>query len=104
MILSTTETIPNREIKEIIGLVEGNTVRTRNVGRDILAILKNLIGGEIHNYTKLMTLSREEAIDRMVKEAEELNADAVIGVRITSSTVAQGASEFLAYGTAVKLG
>ena len=103
MILSTTETIPNREINEVKGIARGSTVRTRNVGRDILAGLKNLVGGEIEEYTKLQAYAREQAVERMIEDAKILGADAVINVRMTTSVVMQGACEILAYGTAVKI-
>ena len=104
MILSTTESIPKREIVEILGIARGSTVRARNVGRDIFAGLKNIVGGEITEYTKLQAQSREQALQRMIDDAKILNADAVINIRFTTSMVMQGASEILAYGTAVKLG
>lgn len=103
MIVTTTENIPGKEIVEILGLSRGSTVRARNVGRDIFAALKNLIGGEINEYTKLQADSREQALQRMIKDAESLGADAVINVRITTSMIMQGVAEILAYGTAVKL-
>ena len=104
MILSTTESIPKREIVEIVGIARGSTVRARNVGRDIFAGLKNIVGGEITEYTKLQARSREQAMQRMIDDAKTLNADAIINIRFTTSMVMQGASEILAYGTAVKLG
>ena len=103
MLISTTDIVPGKEIVEVIDIVRGSTVRARNIGRDIFAGLKNLIGGEISEYTKLMADAREEAIDRMIADAESLNADAVINVRFMTAMVMQGASEILAYGTAVKL-
>lgn len=103
MILSTTDSIPNRDITEIIGIARGSTVRARNIGRDIFAGLKNIIGGEIEEYTKLQAESREQAMYRMVEDAKAHGADAVINVRLTTSMVMQGCSEILAYGTAVKL-
>ena len=103
MIVTTTESIPGNEIVEILGLSRGSTVRARNVGRDIFAALKNLIGGEINEYTKLQAGSREQALQRMIKDAESLGADAVVNVRITTSMIMQGVAEILAYGTAVKL-
>jgi uncharacterized protein YbjQ (UPF0145 family) len=103
MILSTTESIPKREIVEIVGIARGSTVRARNVGRDIFAGLKNIVGGEITEYTKLQAQSREQAMQRMIDDAKTLNADAIINIRFTTSMVMQGASEILAYGTAVKL-
>ena len=103
MILTTTDKIPNREITEILGIARGSTVRARNIGRDIFAGLKNIIGGEIEEYTKLQAQSREQAMQRLVQDAERLKADAVINVRLTTSMIMQGCSEILAYGTAVKL-
>lgn len=102
MIITTTETIPNKEISEILGVARGSTVRARNVGRDIFAGLKNIVGGEISEYTKLQAESREQAMQRMIQDAEKLGADAVVNMRLTTSMVMQGASEILAYGTAVK--
>ena len=104
MILCTTDDVPGREIKETIGLVRGNTVRSRHLGRDISASFKRLVGGEIEEYTKLLAESREQAIDRMVAEARARGADAVVGMRFTSSEITNGAAEFVAYGTAVRLG
>ena len=103
MILSTIETIPGREIAESMGVVRGSTVRARNIGRDIFAGFKNIIGGEISEYTKLLADSREQAMQRMIQDAESLGADAVVNIRFTTSAVMQGAAEILAYGTAVKL-
>lgn len=102
MIITTTETIPGKEIAEVLGVARGSTVRARNVGRDIFAGLKNLVGGEIEEYTKLQAQSREQAMQRMIQDAERLGADAVVTVRLTTSMVVQGAAEILAYGTAVK--
>lgn len=103
MITVTTERLPGKEVTEVLGIVRGSTVRARNVGRDIFAGLKNFIGGEISEYTKLQGQSRDEAMQRMIEEAETLNADAILNVRFSTSTITQGASEILAYGTAVKL-
>ena len=103
MIVLTTETVAGREIKESLGIVRGSTVRARNIGRDIFAGLKNIVGGEISEYTKLLADSREEALYRLKADAEKLGADAVINVRFTTSAVMNGAAEILAYGTAVKL-
>jgi uncharacterized protein YbjQ (UPF0145 family) len=103
MIVSTTENVPDREVQEILGLVRGNTIRARHVGKDIMAGLRNIVGGEITEYTKLMGESREQAMDRMIVQAQALGADAVIGVRFTTSMVMAQASEILAYGTAVRL-
>jgi uncharacterized protein YbjQ (UPF0145 family) len=104
MIITTTDFVPKREIIEILGVARGSTVRARNVGSDFLAGMKNLVGGEIDEYTKLQASSREQALQRMTQDAIRLNADAVINVRLTTSMVMQGAAEILAYGTAVKLG
>ena len=103
MILTTTDSIPDREIISILGIARGSTVRTRNIGMDIFASLKHLIGGEIHEYTKLQADSREQSIQRMKQDAHDLGADAIINIRLTTSVVMQGAAEILAYGTAVKL-
>lgn len=103
MLLSTAETIPDREIVEVLGVARGNTVRARNVGRDITQQLRNLVGGELRAYSTLMADTRDEAVDRMVADAEDMGADAVIGVRFETSPVLRGTSELLAYGTAVRL-
>ena len=103
MILTTTDSVPNKEIYEIVGLARGSTVRARNFGRDIFAGLKNLVGGEISEYTQLQAESREQAMQRMERDAERMGADAILNIRLTTSMVMQGASEILAYGTAVKL-
>ncbi len=103
IILSTTETIPGRDVAEIIGIARGSTVRARNVGRDITAVFKMLIGGELSEYTKLQADSREQALQRLVTDAEAMGADAVVGMRITTSLIATGTAEIAAYGTAVKL-
>jgi len=103
MMVVTVHAIPGKEITEVLGIVEGNTIRARNIGRDILAVLKNIIGGEIEEYTKLMAESREQALDRMVQQAEELGADAVLDTRFSTSYIMGSAAEILAYGTAVKL-
>jgi uncharacterized protein YbjQ (UPF0145 family) len=101
--ITTTDYIPGREIAEVIDIVRGSTVRARNIGRDLTALLRNIIGGEIPEYTKLMAISREQAIDRMIADAHRIGADAVINVRFTTSMVMQGCAEFVAYGTGVKL-
>ena len=103
MIVTTTQDIPSREITEILGLARGNSVRARHAGRDIMAGLRNLVGGEISEYAKLQAETREMATRRMVEFAESLGADAVVSVRYTTSMITSGASEILAYGTAVKL-
>jgi uncharacterized protein YbjQ (UPF0145 family) len=101
MIVVTTDTIEGHRIVETLGLVRGNTIRARHVGKDILAVLRNMVGGEIAEYTKMLAEAREQALDRMVEEAKELGANAVIEVRFMTSEIAQGAAELLAYGTAV---
>ncbi len=101
MLLSTTETIPGKKIVKHIGLVRGNTIRARHIGKDILAILRNIVGGEISDYTKLMAESREQSIDRMVEEARKQGANAVIAIRFSTSEVMSSAAEILVYGTAV---
>lgn len=103
MIVTNTDFIPNREIDEILDIVRGSTVRARHFGHDIMAGLKNIVGGEIEEYTRLMADAREQAIDRMVSDAERIGADAVINVRFITSMIQAGASEILAYGTAVRL-
>ena len=103
MILSTTEKIPKKEVVEILGIARGSTVRARNIGRDLFAGLKNIIGGELSEYTKLQAESREQALERMIEDGERLGADAIINVRISTSVITQGAAEILAYGTAVKI-
>lgn len=101
MILSTANTIGGKKIVKVLGIVRGNSIRARHIGHDIAASIKGLIGGEIHDYTKLMAESREQAIDRMIDAANALGANAVVAVRLTTSSVMQGAAELLAYGTAV---
>jgi len=102
MIVVTTSEVPGKKITKSYGLVRGNTIRARHLGRDIKAALKNLVGGEIRDYTKMMAESREQAIDRMIEEAEGLGANAIVNVRFTTSMIMQSASEILAYGTAVR--
>lgn len=101
MIVVNTETIPGYTIREIKGIVQGNTVRAKHAGRDIAASFKNLIGGELKGYTELLTESRREALQRMLAQAQQLGANAVVNVRFTTSSVTSGASELYAYGTAV---
>jgi uncharacterized protein YbjQ (UPF0145 family) len=103
MILVTTENIPGREIERAVGLVRGNTVRAKHVGRDIVAGLRNLVGGEISEYSELMTEARNEAMNRMIEQAESQGADAVVGIRFVTAQVGAGSAELVAYGTAVKL-
>jgi uncharacterized protein YbjQ (UPF0145 family) len=101
MLLSTTETIEGMKIVRQLGMVKGNTIRARHIGRDIMAGLRNLVGGEITDYTKMMAESREQALDRMIEDAQNLGANAIVGVKFATSMVMQSASEILAYGTAV---
>ncbi|MFC2112304.1 YbjQ family protein [Bacteroidota bacterium] len=103
MLIVSTEEIAGKTISETIGIARGSTVRARNLGRDIFAGLKNLVGGEISEYTKLLADAREEALSRMILDADRMGAEAVVNVRFTTSTVMQGCSEILAFGTAVKL-
>jgi len=103
MIVVTTETIEGKQIVKTLGLVRGSTIRARHVGRDIMASLRNLVGGEITDYTKMLAESREQAIMRMVEDAEKKGANAVVGTRFVTSMIMTGASELLAYGTAVEV-
>ncbi|MBD3170633.1 MAG: heavy metal-binding domain-containing protein [candidate division Zixibacteria bacterium] len=103
MILVTSDTIPGKRIVEVYGLVRGNTIRARHVGRDIAAALRNIVGGEVSDYTKMIAESREQAIDRMIAEARKMGANAVVTLRFSTSSMMQGAAELLAYGTAVKV-
>ncbi len=102
MIITTTENLPNKTITESLGIARRSTARARNVGRDIFASFKKLVGGEIEEYTKLQADSREQALSRMISDAEKLGANAIVNVRFMTSVITQGASEVLAYGTAVK--
>ena len=101
MLLSTTETIKGKKIVKHLGLVRGNTIRARHLGRDILAGLRNVVGGEIKDYTKMMGESREQAIDRMIEDAQNLGANAIVEIRFATSMVMQMAAEILVYGTAI---
>jgi len=101
IIITTTESIPGYKIVKVLGIVSGSTVRARHIGKDLLAGLKNIVGGEISEYTELLAEARDEAIRRMIEKARALGANAVVNVRLGSSQVAQGAAEILAYGTAV---
>jgi uncharacterized protein YbjQ (UPF0145 family) len=103
MIITTTDYVPGYEITEILGIVKGSSARARHLGKDILATLRNIVGGEVIEYTKLIGEAREQAIDRMMEEAKRLNADAIIGVRFGTTQIMQGVAEILAYGTAVKI-
>ena len=101
MIITNIETVPGKNIIEHFGLVAGSTIRAKHVGRDIMASLKNLVGGELKGYTQLLQESRQQALDRMVDQARQLGANAIINVRFSTSSVAQGAADLYAYGTAV---
>lgn len=101
MIVVTTDFVPGKRIIKAVGLVRGNTIRARHLGRDIMAVFRGLIGGEITDYTKMIAESREQAIDRMVEEARGLGANAVVTARFSTSSMMQGAAELLCYGTAV---
>ena len=101
MLVVTSPDIPGKKIVKTLGLVKGNTIRARHIGKDILAVFKNIVGGEIQEYTKLMAESREQAIDRMVHDAEQIGANAIISVSTTTSVISQGAAELLVIGTAV---
>jgi len=103
MIVTTANEVPDKKVVKILGVVKGNTVRARNIGRDIGAGFKSMIGGEVKTYTNMTTNAREEAFNRMINQAIDIDADAVIGMRFMTSMIMQGASEMLAYGTAVKL-
>ena len=103
MILSTTENIPGRAIRRFFGVVSGSTVRSKHIGRDLMAGIKNIFGGELKGYTELLQESREDAMARMVKEAESLGANAIVNVRFATSSITQGAAELFAYGTAVQV-
>jgi len=101
MIIATTDDLPGYRVVKALGLVRGNTIRARHVGKDIVAGLRTVVGGEVHEYTKMMAESREQALDRMSAEAGRIGANAVLGVRFSSASMMQGAAELLAYGTAV---
>ncbi len=103
MIYSTTDTIPGKEIAEIVGVVTGNVVQAKHIGRDIMAGLKTIVGGEIRGYTEMLTEARNIAVQRLVQNAQEKGADAVVGIRFTTSAIMDGSSEILVFGTAVKL-
>ena len=103
MDISNTETIPGRSIVQFYGVVTGNTVRAKHIGRDIMAGLKNIVGGELVGYTELLQDSRKEATDRMIEQAQSMGANAVVNVRFATSSISQGAAELFAYGTAVRV-
>ena len=104
MILSTTDSVAEKKVTETIGLVKGAIVQSKHIGKDVMAGFKNMVGGEMKSYTEMITEARGIATERMVEEAKKLGADAIVGIRYGSSSVAQGAAEIFAYGTAVKLG
>ena len=101
MLITSTFDIADKTIVKTLGLVKGNTIRARHIGRDIIAGLRGIVGGELHEYTKLLAESREQALDRMIEDAEKLGADAVVGVSFSTSVMSQGAAELMAFGTAV---
>ncbi len=103
MVLTNTEEVPGKSIREFYGVVSGSTVRAKHIGKDLLAGLKNLVGGELTGYTELLNEARKEALSRMVEEARGLGANAIVNVRFATSSVAQGAAEIFAYGTAVRI-
>lgn len=103
MLVVTSDTVPGHEIVQVFGLCRGNTVRTRNVGMDMLAGLRNIVGGEVSGYTAMLAQAREQSLDRLRAQALGMGANAVVGLRITTSTVMAGAAEILAYGTAVRI-
>ena len=101
MIISTADTVPGMRIVRVLGLARGNTIRARHIGKDIVAAFKNMVGGEVEEYTKMLAESREQAIDRMTKNAVDMGANAIVAMRLGTSSVMQGAAEIVAYGTAV---
>jgi len=103
MIITNVETVPGKKIVAHFGLVSGNTIRAKHVGRDLMASLKNLVGGELKAYTQLLSESRRQAVERMTAQAQQLGANAIVNVRFSTSSVAQGAAELYAYGTAVRV-
>lgn len=103
MLLSNLETVPGRAVKQHLGLVQGSSVRAKHIGRDVMASLKNLVGGELKGYTELLRESRNQAIDRMAREAEAIGANAVLNIRLSTASITAGAAEVMAYGTAVIL-
>jgi len=103
MLITTQDRFEDHRIVETIGLVKGSTIRARHIGSDIMAGLRNIVGGEVHEYTKMLAESREQSIDRMVADAENMDANAVVCMRFTTSTIMSGMAEFMAYGTAVRI-
>lgn len=103
MITATTETVPGKRVVRVLGVARGNTIRARHMGRDLLAVMRNLVGGEILEYTKLMGEAREQAVDRMIADAERMGANAILGMRFSTAMIMTAAAEILCYGTAVVL-
>jgi uncharacterized protein YbjQ (UPF0145 family) len=103
MIMTTSDNIEGKKITKTLGIVKGNTIRAKHIGKDIIASLRNIVGGEIKEYTEMLDESRDQSVSRMLEDAKKLGADAIVTVRFTTSTVIGGAAELLAYGTAVKL-
>ena len=103
MIVTTTENVPGKKVTKVLGIAKGSTIRAKHVGKDIMAGIKSIVGGELKGYTEMLNEAREEALERMKMDADGMGADAVINVRLMTSTVVTGAAEVLAYGTAVKL-
>jgi uncharacterized protein YbjQ (UPF0145 family) len=103
MIVTNIETVPGKSIAEHFGMVSGNTIRAKHIGRDIMASLKNIVGGELKGYTKLLQESRRQALSRMIAQGEELGANAIVNVRFSTSSITQGAAELYVYGTAVRV-
>ncbi|AOY76266.1 YbjQ family protein [Clostridium formicaceticum] len=103
MLICNTPEVPNKEITEILGLVKGSTIKAKHIGKDIMSGLRQIVGGELKEYTQMLDEARDTAIDLMIKEAQKLGADAVVNIRFTTSAVMQGAAEIMVYGTAVKL-
>lgn len=103
MLVATTETVAGRTITQTLGVCRGNVIRAKHVGTDFVSGLRNIVGGEMTEYTKMIAEAREQSFDRMVADAQRMGADAIVGMRFTTSTIAQGAAEILAFGTAVKL-
>ncbi|WP_133407438.1 heavy metal-binding domain-containing protein [Parashewanella tropica] len=103
MIYTTTETVPNHQVTEVLSVITGNVVQTKHIGRDIMAGLKSLVGGEIRGYTEMLTEARNIAVERLVEQAQAKGADAIIGIRFTTSSVMDGSIELMVFGTAVKL-
>lgn len=103
MIVVTTSTVAGSRVTEVLGMVRGSSIRTKHIGKDIIAVMRNMAGGEIYEYTKVLAQAREQAIDRMIEDAQMLGADAIVAVRFQTSMVMKGAAEMLCYGTAIRL-